>query len=47
MPFGFLQHQQMLLKHGVVEVQPNRCFITHHDQGASGCPPDRHPREDG
>lgn len=35
MPFGFLQREQIVLKHGVVEVQPNRCFIAGHDQVAS------------
>ena len=31
MPLGILQHQQMLLKYGVIEIQANRCFIIRHN----------------
>ena len=43
MAIGLLQCEQLLLKHRVVQIQPDGAFRLRHCRGASGFHPDRHP----
>lgn len=43
MALSFLQPEQLLLKHRVVEIQPDAAFRLNHSQGESGFHLDGHP----